>query len=78
MFEIGSSLREARVRQESEALAHGVPLVVAPIKHDQPVTAAQVVHVCIAQPLLEVFPCYLPYTWQQDSEPHDLTLSERA
>jgi zeaxanthin glucosyltransferase len=26
-----------------EALAHGVPLVVAPIKHDQPVTAAQVV-----------------------------------
>jgi zeaxanthin glucosyltransferase len=26
-----------------EALGHGVPLVVAPIKHDQPVTAAQVV-----------------------------------
>jgi UDP:flavonoid glycosyltransferase YjiC (YdhE family) len=25
-----------------EALAHGVPLVVAPIRHDQPVTAAQV------------------------------------
>jgi zeaxanthin glucosyltransferase len=27
----------------SEALAHGVPLVVAPIRHDQPVVAAQVV-----------------------------------
>jgi UDP:flavonoid glycosyltransferase YjiC (YdhE family) len=26
-----------------EALAHGVPLVVAPIRHDQPVIAAQVV-----------------------------------
>ena len=26
-----------------EALAHGVPLVVAPIRHDQPITAAQVV-----------------------------------
>jgi zeaxanthin glucosyltransferase len=26
-----------------EALAHGVPLVIAPIRHDQPVTAAQVV-----------------------------------
>jgi len=27
----------------SEALAHGVPLVLAPIRHDQPVVAAQVV-----------------------------------
>jgi zeaxanthin glucosyltransferase len=26
-----------------EALAHGIPLVIAPIRHDQPVTAAQVV-----------------------------------
>lgn len=26
----------------TEALAHGVPLVLAPIRHDQPITAAQV------------------------------------
>lgn len=40
---VGAVICHAGLNTVCEALAYGIPLVMAPIKHDQPVTAAQVV-----------------------------------